>query len=167
MIAAHAIVLGLVSITVSQTTQKLPGLNALCGASPAVAFRGTRSGRRYSAGNRSVLEERRFAGPEFDSVGLAARRCERAAHAVRVRRAWAGVAHRIVRVCSGYRGHPLAGPSQARERFHGGASRQSLPFYSVCSDVPRPFLQIMAANESRQPPIRIKRSAINCLRPGG
>jgi len=32
---------------------------------------------------------------------------------------------------------------------------------------PRPFLQIVAANESRQSPIRIKRSAVFCFRPSG
>jgi len=32
---------------------------------------------------------------------------------------------------------------------------------------PRPFFQFMAANESRQSPIRIKRSAVFCFRPGG
>jgi hypothetical protein len=32
---------------------------------------------------------------------------------------------------------------------------------------PRPFFQYMAANESRQSPIRIKRSAVFCFRPGG
>lgn len=36
-----------------------------------------------------------------------------------------------------------------------------------CNNRPHPFLQSMAANESRQPPIRIKRSAMRCLRPGG
>jgi len=38
---------------------------------------------------------------------------------------------------------------------------------SQSTNKPHPFLQIVAANESRQSPIRIKRSAVICLRPGG
>jgi hypothetical protein len=63
-------------------------------------------------------------------------------------------------------GHPLAGRCQVSKQIHGGASRKSFPYYSIRIYVSRPLLQVMAANESRQPLTRIKRSAMHCIRPG-
>lgn len=65
------------------------------------------------------------------------------------------------------RGHPLADPRQASKRFHGGLSRQYFQSQLPINKQTAPVSSIMAANESRQSPIRIKRSAIVCFRPGG